>query len=141
MDILSEIGNIDDNTKRLIKIFVVGVIILIISFVLITIKRNVFDVNTEKKITRKIEKLTGEYYSNQLHDSFTLKELEKRSSTGIEVDLYGLLYKLEYKKFSDFYLDDGNKKCNLTKTIIMIYPKSPYGVKDYTIDVKLDFSK
>ena len=26
-----------------------------------------------------------------------LKELEKRSSTGIEVDLYGLLYKLEYK--------------------------------------------
>lgn len=141
MDILSEIGNIDDNTKRLIKIFVVGVIILIISFVLITIKRNVFDVNTEKKITRKIEKLTGEYYSNQLHDLFTLKELEKRSSTGIEVDLYGLLYKLEYKKFSDFYLDDGNKKCNLTKTIIMIYPKSPYGVKDYTIDVKLDFSK
>ena len=141
MDILSEIGNIDDNTKRLIKIFVVGVIIFIISFVLITIKRNVFDVNTEKKITRKIEKLTGEYYSNQLHDLFTLKELEKRSSTGIEVDLYGLLYKLEYKKFSDFYLDDGNKKCNLTKTIIMIYPKSPYGVKDYTIDVKLDFSK
>ena len=70
----------------------------------------------------------------------------KRFNEGISINNLLLLdikqlYKLEYKKFSDFYLDDGNKKCNLTKTIIMIYPKSPYGVKDYTIDVKLDFSK
>ncbi|MCI8567887.1 MAG: hypothetical protein HFG48_01050 [Bacilli bacterium] len=141
MDILGEISNIDDNTKRLVKIFIIGLVVLIISFLLITVKRNIFDINTEKKIVRKIEKLTGQYYTETLHDAFTLKELEKRSSSGIEIDLYALLYKLKYKKFSDFYLDNGNKKCNLTKTIITLYPKSPYGVKDYTIDVKLDFSK
>lgn len=141
MDILSEISNIDDNTKKLVKIFIVGVVILIGSFILITVKRNVFDVNTEKKIIRKIEKLTAEYYKKSLHDDFTLEELEKRSSSGIEMDLYGLLYKLEYKKFSDFYLGNGNKKCNLTRTVITLYPKAPYGDKDYTIDVKLNFSE
>lgn len=142
MEIFTDvITNIDDDTKRLIKIFGIGVLILIVSFVLITLKRNFIDVNTEHKITKKIESLTGKYYKDYLHDAFTLKDLENKKSSGIEVDLYGLLYKLEYKKFSDFYLEKDDKRCNLAKTIIMIYPQAPYGVKDYKLDVKLDFSE
>lgn len=141
MDILDVVRNIDDDTKKLVKIFIIGVFILIISFVLITIKRNFIDVNTERKITKKIETLTNQYYKDYLHDAFTLKELENKSTDGIEIDLYGLLYKLEYKKFSDFYLEKQDKRCNLARTIITIYPYAPYGVKDYKFEVKLDFSE
>jgi len=135
------IGNIDDETKKLFKILGIGIIVLIISFVLITLKKNFLDVNTEAKIEKKITSLTKNYYKSFIHDKFTLKELEARSSEGIEIDLYGLLYKLKYTDIDDFYLEKEDKRCNLNRTYIMVYPKSPYGDYDYEIKIKLDFSE
>lgn len=139
--LIDHIKNIDDQTKKLIKIFGVLVVILIFLSIVFFIKRNVFDINTESKIEKRIVNLTKDYYKNFLYDKYEKDELVKYSTNGIKLTLYSIIYETNIEKTSDFYLDKEDKYCDLFKTIIKIYPKEPYSAEAFDVEVEMVFSK
>ena len=139
--LIDHIKNIDDQTKKLIKIFGVLVVILIFLSIVFFIKRNVFDINTESKIEKRIVNLTKDYYKNFLYDKYQKDELVKYSTNGIKLTLYSIIYETNIEKTSDFYLDKEDKYCDLFKTIIKIYPKEPYSAEAFDVEVEMVFSK
>lgn len=95
----------------------------------------------EKKIEKELEKLGKSFYEDYYYDAVVSQNerefLSKFSNIGIKVNLDNL----------SRYNDDGVKEkikelnneieCNNKDTKVIIYPKEPYGKKDYLIDVEL----
>lgn len=67
--------------------------------------------------------------------------LSKFTTIGIKIDLENL-GRYENGKYAkdikEFVNNKTNKKCNKTNTKVVIYPKSPYGKTDYTVEAQLD---
>ena len=122
--------------KIIIPIAIV-VLVLIVAGILTLINSKEYK---EKLITSELRTMTeefyGYYYDENNVDKKATEYLAKFKDTGLGITLGDLKIYLESrtnKKYDSKKLE----KCDVANTIVTVFPKSPYGKKDYRIEFKL----
>ena len=101
------------------------------------------------KLTNELEKIGRNYYEeyyyvsagNDKEENSKANYLKNFESVGLKINLENLLRynnTLKDKNTTKFVNSKTNKKCNYEKSMVTIYPKKPFGKKDYKISVYLD---
>jgi len=127
--------------KRVLAIIGGVIVVTIIICILIF----VFGSN-KSALNKELEQIGRNFYENYYYDQAGNTDSEKKAfltsfvSAGIKVDLENLARASENKEeiINKFVNDKTGEKCNGNNTKVIIYPKDPFGQKDYTIDVTLD---
>ncbi len=135
---------IKKNYKILLLVFL-GVIVLGISIFLVVHFCFKSEPTEEEKLTKYLEDMGADYYEglyDRLGGDLDTKTdfLKKYASIGIKIDLENLAVydnKKNEEKIKEFVNSETNTKCDQNKTAVSIYPKSPYGVKDYEVKATL----
>ncbi len=129
----------------------VVVVIVIVGVTLLFGKSHALP-NQKEVLENRLKELAKEFYEvhyyPNLVSSTTKKPMtdeekkefaQKFKDTGITLDLSGLARL--YGEQKDSILEEfknGDKACNYDNTKVVIYPKDPYAINSYEIDVKLD---
>ena len=135
------------NNKNVIIVAVIVVVAIVVGIILGLGKRS-----NEKELETSLKEMGKSFYENFYYEQVGSSSeersslLSKFSTIGIKIDLDNLSryndgeFKKEINKFVN---SKTGEKCNKTKTKVTIYPKSPYGKTDYTVEADLDcgFSK
>lgn len=128
----------NEQDKKTIK---TSLIIFAIAFSIFMINRVVILINkpNEEEALNKLLNTVGARYYEDIYykqNSKNKELLEDISKVGLTVDLKTALIDLDY--YADRFR---NKKtdelCDLSNSIITIYPKAPYGKTDYKIEGNL----
>ena len=138
-----------ENRKKSIAIIcgivaAIVVIVVVILFATGTIGNK--NKKVEKQLTTRLEELGRnfyeEYYYKQVgKDDEARKEFVKGySQNGIKINLANLARSntTEQEKILNEFKNADGEACNSSNTKVAIYPKEPYGAKDYDIKVTLD---
>lgn len=105
--------------------------------------------NQDRRINKRLNLVGSDFYENfyypQLVEDLSDEDIEsnfsKYENQGIKVDLDSLL-KFNASKYDNLKEEIRNSKtgqyCDLKKTKVIIYPKSPYELQDYRLDTEID---
>lgn len=129
------------------------VVIMIISIIILVIFASIilfFTLNKSEdeslKLSSSLKDLGIDFYENFYYkqigktDNERKEFLEKYKDIGIKVSLDNLS---RYKKddmddiLKQFVNDKTKEECDRNSSMVIIYPKDPYGQKDYTVDAIL----
>lgn len=137
----------EEKKKKMIQICAIALGLIIVLGVILFLTRG-SRLSQEEKLNRSLTKMGEEFYtefyyteiSKNKSDKEVSEFLSKFQDIGIKVNLDNL------SRYNDGANEDEianfkNEKgtaCNTTNTRAVIYPKSPYGKKDYTVKVELD---
>lgn len=115
----------------------ISIIVLLFAF-LLKKNKNINQLSLEKELT----KIGANYYEKQFYPGLPEEDktkLEFYEEDGISIHITALdnTIRLPEKIEKSLQL----KNCDKTKTKIIIYPKAPYGIKDYEIKTKLSCKK
>ena len=129
--------------KKVIILISSVVVVLIICLIIILPKGP-----SEKDLTKNMEKLGSFFYEQfyyphqeetQQKNGVSMNDfLAPYSTTGFKVDLENIAKVSGVDKKLVNSMKNCKKECNKKNTFVTIYPKEPYGVKDYEIKVNLD---
>ena len=135
------------NKKRSIGI-ICGVVALIVVIVLVLIFNPFGGKNKkiEKQLTARLEELGKNFYENYYYnqlgkDDDAKKEFVKGyAHGGIKIDLANIARTntTEADKIIAEFKNANGDACDTSESKVIIYPKEPYGSKDYTIKVHLE---
>jgi lipopolysaccharide export LptBFGC system permease protein LptF len=128
------------------KIIIVGCLVLIILVIATIVVVPKITYNQEKKLTNELKNLGKSFYEDNYYngladnDEEREKVLSKYSELGMKVSLNNLV-QIKNDESDDELAKFVNKKtgenCDADNSTITIYPKEPYGVTDYNIEVTL----
>lgn len=130
-------------TKVIIPVVIIGVLILVAVIAMFILNKG----DNKKELEKSLTEMGRDFYENFYYDQIGASSDERTSllsnftTVGIKVDLDSLgrynngEYKEEISKFVNKKTKD---KCNKTNTKVILYPKSPYGKTDYTVETELD---
>lgn len=132
------------NKKNLLVIGGIAVAIIVVLVLVFT----VFGGNKEKEMSQetlenKLEKLGARFYEENYYAGVKAEGktemLANFVDSGIKVDItsIGLLVKIDEDVKNQLDKDE----CNYDETKVIIYPKQPFGAKDYTIKLELSCKK
>lgn len=103
--------------------------------------------SNESKLESSMKEMGKDFYENFYYKQVGKSSeertnlLSKFTTVGIKIDLENL-GRYDNGKYSkdikEFVNNKTNEKCNKTNTKVVIYPKSPYGKTDYTVEAQLD---
>lgn len=138
---------VTNETKSKKKLFIIigAITIAIIAAILVLVLFVFKDNSNEKELVKNMEKLGGQfyeefYYPAQEKAQKDVKEfIKKFENSGIKVNLENIakFSKIDKKIVDSMVNSETNKKCDQKETYIIIKPTSPYGKKNYKIDVTL----
>ena len=139
----------DKNNPKLIKNCIIsGVIIIVVVlsiFLIFTLKKKT--ISNSEQLTKSLKEMGVQFYEdfyyNQIGKNETEKKvfLEKYKDIGIKVSLDNMLRSKKTETTDEnnpFINKETNEECNKNTSMVVIYPKEPYGKTDYSIDVILD---
>ena len=139
----------DKNNSKLIKNFIIsGVIIIVVVlsiFLIFTLKKKT--ISNSEQLTKSLKEMGVQFYEdfyyNQIGKNETERKvfLEKYKDIGIKVSLDNMLRSKKTETTDEnnpFINKETNEECNKNTSMVVIYPKEPYGKTDYSIDVILD---
>ena len=131
------------NKKKIIKIAiaVVVLILLVVGIIFLLSKRS-----NEEALTKNLESLGKTFYeeyyypSQEKYQDDVKKFVGKFSDVGIKVNLENIskTSKADKELIDGMVNSKTKKKCDFEKSTVTIYPKKPFGKKDYKIEVNLD---
>lgn len=138
----------DKKKKIIIGSIAGGIVIIAIIIVLVLNTTGVFkNKSGEAKLEEQLEELGKGFYEDFYYkqvandDEARTEFLKKYKDLGIKVSLDTLSrYKKEEessKVLEPFVNSKTKEECDKTSTMVIIYPKEPYGQTDYTIDTNL----
>jgi hypothetical protein len=138
-----------ENRKKSISIIcgiVAAIVVMVIVILFATGILGNKNKKVEKQLTARLEELGRNFYEdfyyNQVgKDDEARKEFVKGySQNGIKINLDNLARSNTTKQESilNEFKNASGEACNSSNTKVAIYPKEPYGVKDYEIKVTLD---
>lgn len=117
-----------NSIKKLLFLFILSSIFLSLVIFLTNKKSD------EEILNNKLTEIGIKFYENFYYDSFEKDLIMKYEKNGIKINLESLF---EYSFIKDNYdLDIFNNdeyKCDLEKTMIIIYPETPYEKNNYNI--------
>lgn len=142
-NLLEKAKDLGKNKKNLLLIGG-GVLIVVIAVVVGVV---VFaSGNNKKSLEKSLMEMGRDFYENFYYDATgkTDKEkvdfVKKFEKIGVKIDLDNLGRYNSSKnkdKVAEFINTSTKKECDKNETRAIIYPKSPYGKKDYEIKVEL----
>lgn len=133
--------------SKAVKVCALSVILIIVLVVVFIVAKN-SKASLKEELNTSLKSMGETFYTDFYYTEISKNKsksevtefLEKFKDVGIKVNLDNLeryndgKNKEEIAKFKN---EDG-KACNKNTTQAIIYPKSPYGKTDYTVDVTLD---
>lgn len=134
--------------KKITSIILLTIILIFLAF-LIFIVINKSSENSDEKFINEITKMGTNVYSNYYYLIISNNKTEEEVSSYLKkFETIGLNFTLdEIEKYSEEYKEkinnymDKNKNCSKEKSMIQIYPISPYSSKSFTSKVILDCVK
>ena len=125
------------------KLIILGGIFILLVVVIIVLSI-IFNNNSDKKNTETLEeslnKIGSEFYETKYYTTFQdVKQLANFKDTGVNISITNLNVIMPISADLKDRLNED--KCNLDNTKIVIYPKDPYGKKDYSLKVELACEK
>lgn len=138
------LNNLKKNKKVLIIAGVVVAIILLVVILFLIFGGN--NKNQSQELSSSLKDLGitfyEDFYYNQIgsNDEERREFLEKYKDIGIKVSLDSLSrHKKDETKqiLEEFVNEETGEECDKNSSMVVIYPREPYGKKDYSIDAKL----
>ena len=137
------------NNKGKLLIVLAIIVVVVGSIVLVTKLIGKNKVSEKENLTTQLENIGRNYYENYYYvsagnteeENGKEKYLSNFATVGLKINLENLLRynnTLKDKNETKFVNSKTNENCNYEKSMVTIYPKSPYGKTDYTINVYLD---
>ncbi len=133
-----------NNPKKILFVGITGVVVIVavvLAFFLLKGK------NQEEVLKDYLHDMGIEFYENLYYkqvgktDEDRKEFLTKFTDIGIKINLDSLSrYNIEsnQEKISAFKNPKTNEACNKDNSKVIIYPKEPYGQKDYRVEIQLD---
>ena len=124
-----------------------GIIAIIVLVILVIV--NPFtssDKKHQKQLESRLKEIAKDFYENHYYNTIG-KDDEQRKAFVKEVANYGIIMDLGNIARTNTEQEDSILKefdgCDVDKSLVKIYPKEPYGVTNYTVEIELqcDFSK
>ena len=142
VEVLDMNQNSDKKSNKIIFIIGGAIVLVLIASVLFFV---VFKDNKDE-LSKELENTGRNFYENYYYNqvgktkSERAATLAKYASTGIRINLENLVGNPSEKEdlLSKFVNKNTKEKCDKEKTRVTIYPKDPYGQKDYTIEIELE---
>ncbi len=131
---------LDDNTKKLAKIFFIMLIILIL---LMTVNFTIKKLKNKNAPTKQREEYLIEMAKNYYNEYYkrldgNTKKLAILNKNGLTLNLKDLLEKQKNPKTSIFFNQDTGYYCDYKKTTVTIFPVAPYKIDSYEMSIKLN---
>lgn len=136
-----------DQNKEIVKTVSIGAGLIIVITIIFILTKTV-GTSLEDQLNKSLEKMGEEFYTDFYYTEISKNKssaevsefLEKFSDVGIKVNLDNLSRYKDGKNKDEIakFKNKEGKKCSTTNTKAVIYPKKPYGKKDYTVKVELD---
>lgn len=129
--------------KIIIAITAAVLVLLVVAFL------NLNGGNQEEKLTKRLETVGTEFYTEFYYDQISAGKTEEEVSEfltrfvelGIKVDIDNLS-RFNEDKYANIVEEFHNKKdnvaCDIRNTKAIIYPVSPFGKTDFTVSSVLD---
>lgn len=142
---LRKIFNKENLTKKNILIasgVVVGIIIIVAIILVFSLGKH----NQERELNKSMKNLGVDFYENFYYkqvgksDEDRAKFVGKYEKLGIKVSLDNLArFKVKETEqiLKEFVNEKTGRPCDKQNSRVIIYPKEPYGQKDYKIEVSL----
>lgn len=133
--------------KKSFIIIIAIVLVLIVCSIIISVLLKNSHKSNENSLKNSLTEMGRDFYENFYYEQIGKSAdertnlLAKYTNIGIKVDLENLATYNNGKfkdKVSEFINNKTEEKCNKSNSKAIIYPKSPYGKTDYTIEVNLD---
>lgn len=128
------------------KVLIIGGVVVLVIVVLLVVfsfgatkgtsSKNQNKESLDTVLTDLGKKFYEEHYYNSLDDKTKLANFQE---SGLNISLTNLDVIMPITDEVKTKLNA--KKCDMDKTKVLIYPKNPYGAKDYTIKVELTCNK
>ena len=120
------------------KKILIGVIALILFFIAVSLLNGfIRNHNNKKALEQALVSLGEKVYQEGYYDNLK-KEPKENEQEGIKITLNDMFKIVDLNSGDYFYNRKTNQACNINNSYVKIYPKSPYGVKDYELEFKLD---
>ena len=149
--------NVIDNKNKKLVIIIAAIVVVALAIIASIIaisfsssKKN----DQEEELTSSLKELGVAFYEDFYYknigssDEERATKLARYESIGIKIDLENLARYNSSVDIADIEVelqDDGTEKvyfqdneCDGKSTRVIIYPKSPYGQKDYEIEIELE---
>ena len=139
------------NKKKIIAIVLAAIVVIVVGSIIVLKITKKEEVSEKDRITKELETLGKKYYEdyyypssgNSEEENSKEKYLKNFESVGLKINLenlqrYNNTLSKKDKVKTDFTNKDKKKKCDAEKTMVTIYPKEPFGKKDYKISVYVE---
>lgn len=118
-------------------------VIIIVTLLFVFVFNKDKDIMTVETLEEKLEKVAADFYEKHYHAGLVSENKQESlanfKDNGIKIDLTNVKLLVELEQDVKDQLE--KDKCNYDKTMFTIYPKAPYGQKDYTIKLELSCEK
>lgn len=118
------------------------IVVLVVALVLIFSNNK----NESLKLSESLKELGVDFYENFYYNQISKNDkerkefLEKYKDLGIKVSLDSIArHKIDAKEeiLAEFVNSKTKEECDRTNTMVVIYPKEPYGKSDHVVDAIL----
>ncbi len=123
--------------KYIVLVGILVILVLISSFIILPIlfKEKSNEDILHESLVEYGEKFYEEYYFTSLHTETKSSFLSNYTDIGIKIDLDNLETYFSEDGFDEIFVNNLTEEvCDFEETKIIIYPKSPFGVDDYTLE-------
>ena len=127
------------NGKRVLAIIGIVFLVLVIGIILF------LSLSKGMRQELRVKNIAGSFYKYYYEDNTDKKDKDKikvflsnYASSGLRVKLGDMETFIDTHKVENYNI---LKNCDKDKTSVIIYPKAPYGKKDYTVKVKMSCKK
>ena len=125
---------------KVIAIFLLIIFILALGYL---VYNYFYGGTVEQKIERKLNKMTKSFYEDYYYDLLVDSKGSKEEAINYLKQYEKIGLKISYDSLKVYYDQKGYmnytilKDCDENETKVLIYPKNPYGKKDYKTSFKL----
>lgn len=132
---------LDENKKTIIPILVIILTTILISICNLFFQNKNRGTDVKSALEDLAESYYNQYYSEIIsqHGDFYKEKLQQDEKKGIKLTLRTLINTFDNVNAENFIKNGSN--CNFIETYIVIYPKTPYSVKDYRLETNIECNK
>ena len=132
-------------SKKILFVILLLILLIVVGLLIWFFTKDL-RLSKEEKIVNDLTNMGNEIYMSYYYQSVSSgKNLDETKEFLQKYETIGLKFNLtELEKYSEDFSNkiknfkNGDKSCDKTNTMVIIYPTSPYGKNNYNVQVSLD---